>query len=152
MVAFRHALAPGTFDPPQFRLDDCSTQRNLSDEGRVQARRLGQWFSTRQLRPVNVRSSPWCRCIDTAMLAFGRAQPWVALRSHRGVSESNHAPVLQELTNALVNVQRGSFEVWVTHQFVLNDLVGVPTEAGEGLVLGTGTLGQAQVLARLVPA
>src|SRR5687768_13463128 len=63
VVALRHALAPGTFDPPGFRLGDCSTQRNLDDEGRAQARRIGQWFASRSLQPARVRSSPWCRCI-----------------------------------------------------------------------------------------
>lgn len=58
VLALRHALAPGTFDPPEFRLGDCSTQRNLNDEGRAQARRVGDWFIARQLKPVRVRSSP----------------------------------------------------------------------------------------------
>ena len=71
VLAFRHARAPGTFDPPAFRLADCSTQRNLSDEGRAQALNIGQWFKARDLRPAKVLSSPWCRCIDTAILAFG---------------------------------------------------------------------------------
>ena len=47
VALFRHALAPGTFDPPGFRLGDCGTQRNLNDEGRTQARRIGEWFQTR---------------------------------------------------------------------------------------------------------
>jgi hypothetical protein len=47
VLGIRHALAPGTFDPPQFRLGDCSTQRLLSDEGRAQARRIGEWFKAR---------------------------------------------------------------------------------------------------------
>ena len=46
VAAFRHATAPGTFDPPGFKLDDCSTQRNLSDDGRAQARRIGAWFAS----------------------------------------------------------------------------------------------------------
>src|SRR5262245_58346084 len=66
VVAFRHALAPGTFDPPGFVLADCRTQRNLDDEGRAQAQRIGAWFEARRLRPAAVRSSPWCRCLDTA--------------------------------------------------------------------------------------
>ena len=57
VVVFRHALAPGTFDPPGFRLGDCSTQRNLSEEGREQARRIGQWFRAHDLRPRAVLSS-----------------------------------------------------------------------------------------------
>ncbi|MDZ7592786.1 MAG: histidine phosphatase family protein [Rubrivivax sp.] len=84
VVALRHALAPGTFDPPGFTLDSCATQRNLSDEGRAQARRIGQWFRARGLQPAVVRTSPWCRCVDTATLAFGGAETWAALGSPRG--------------------------------------------------------------------
>ena len=88
LIAFRHALAPGTFDPPGFKPGVCSTQRNLSDEGRAQARRIGEWFGARGLKPARVRSSPWCRCLDTATLAFGRVEPWAALGSPRGATEA----------------------------------------------------------------
>jgi len=151
VIAFRHALAPGTFDPPQFKLGDCSTQRNLNDEGRAQARRMGQWLAARQLVPSDVRSSPWCRCLDTATLAFGRAQAWAALGSPRGASEITNAESLRALQAAVATASRqpGRFEVWVTHQFVLNDLVGVSTTSGEGLLLRTVDEAKPAVLARL---
>lgn len=56
VLALRHALAPGTFDPPGFRLDDCRTQRNLSDDGRAQARRIGNWFASRYLVPAVLKA------------------------------------------------------------------------------------------------
>jgi hypothetical protein len=154
VLALRHALAPGTFDPPQFALGDCSTQRNLSDEGRAQARRIGQWLASRQLQPAAVRSSPWCRCMDTATLAFGRAEAWAALGSPRGASEGTNAESLQALAQAVATAsgRPGRFDVWVTHQFVLNDLVGVATSSGEGLLLRAGTDSKPQVLARLLVA
>jgi broad specificity phosphatase PhoE len=75
VALLRHALTtPGVGDPPGFRAGDCATQRNLSDEGRAQARRLGQAFAARGVTVERVLSSPWCRCIDTAQLAFGRAE------------------------------------------------------------------------------
>ena len=154
VLALRHALAPGTFDPPQFKLGDCSTQRNLSDEGRAQARRIGDWFKSRALKPARVRSSPWCRCIDTATLAFGAAEPWAALGSPRGATEATNAESLAELRRAVAQAasQRGRFEVWVTHMFVLSDLVGGNTAVGEGLVLKADAAGAVQVLARLASA
>ncbi len=100
VIALRHALAPGTFDPPGFRLGECSTQRNLNDEGRAQARRIGHWFAERGLVPAQVRSSPWCRCIDTATLAFGRAEPWAALGSPHGTAEATRATQLDALRAA----------------------------------------------------
>ncbi|MBL0730060.1 histidine phosphatase family protein [Piscinibacter sp. HJYY11] len=140
VIAFRHSLAPGTYDPPGFRLDDCSTQRNLNDEGREQAQRIGAWFRERQLAPAVVRSSPWCRCVDTARLAFNRAETWPALGSPRAGTEAVNDAALQELRAALAAVprQRGRFEVWVTHQFVLTALVGGGVASGEGLLLQAG--------------
>lgn len=154
VMAFRHALAPGTFDPPQFRLGDCSTQRNLSDEGRAQARRIGAWFRERGLAPASVRSSPWCRCMDTATLAFGTGQAWPALGSPRGSPERTNAEHLGQLRAALrgASAQRGRFEVWVTHMFVLADLTGQNSTSGEGLVLRPGRGDAVEVLARLAIA
>ena len=157
VIAFRHALAPGTFDPPEFRLGECRTQRNLSDGGRAQARRIGEWFEARQLKPARVRSSPWCRCVDTAQLAFGPAglavEPWAALGSPRGATEATNAQSLDALRAALVEAgrQRGRFEAWVTHMFVLSDLASTGSSSGEGLVLRADARGAVQVLARLAP-
>ncbi len=152
VLAFRHALAPGTFDPPQFKLGDCSTQRNLSEEGREQARRMGAWFKQQALAPAAVRSSPWCRCIDTATLAFGSATPWAALGSPRGSVESTNQQSLQALRLALQRArgQPGRFEIWVTHMFVLSDLVQTGTVSGEGLVLRADAAGAPVVTARLL--
>ncbi len=150
VLAIRHALAPGTFDPPEFRLGDCSTQRNLNDAGRDQARQIGAWFRSRGLQPARVRSSPWCRCIDTAQLAFDRAEPWPALGSPRGATEATNAQSLAALRSAIRDAsrQRGRFEVWVTHMFVLADLTGQNTGVGEGLLLRAAPDGAPQVLAR----
>jgi phosphohistidine phosphatase SixA len=154
VIAFRHALAPGTFDPPGFTLGDCRTQRNLSDEGRAQARRIGQWFQARGLVPAAVRSSPWCRCVDTAMLAFGAAEPWPALGSPRGSDTATNASHLQQLRAAVAaaSSRHGRFEAWVTHMFVLSDLAQQGSSSGEGLVLRSDAAGAVQVLARLAPA
>ena len=151
VVVFRHALAPGTFDPPGLRLGDCSTQRNLSDEGRAQARRIGEWFRERQLQPAAVRSSPWCRCMDSATLAFGAAQAWAALGSPHGAPETTGASHLQELRKGLVTAtgRSGQFEAWFTHMFVQSDLANDSTRSGEALILQADHLAKPQVLARL---
>lgn len=152
VVAFRHALAPGTFDPPEFRLGDCATQRNLNDEGRAQAVRMGQWFNERKLTFAKVRASPWCRCQDTATLAFGRTETWAALASPRGSPETTNAESQRELLQALIAAtrQRGQLQAWVTHQFVLNDLIGMALASGEGVLLRAAPAGKPHVLARLM--
>ena len=151
VVAFRHALAPGTFDPPGFKLGDCSTQRNLNDEGRAQARRIGQWFVQQGLRPARVRSSPWCRCVDTATLAFGKAEPWAALGSPRGSPEQTNAQHLAELKRALRQAAASprALQVWVTHMFVLSALTQQNSASGEGLVLAAGAGDAVNVLGRI---
>jgi len=151
VVALRHALAPGTYDPADFRLGDCGTQRNLSEEGRAQARRIGEWFAARSLKPARIRSSPWCRCVDTATLAFGSADTWAALGSPRGADEAMNAGHLHDLRGALASASAvpGRFEVWVTHMFVLSALAALNTGSGEGLVLQSNAAGLPQVIARL---
>ena len=82
VVLFRHANAPGTGDPSGFRLESCSTQRNLGDEGRRQAVRIGERFRSENVRVGAVLTSEWCRAFDTAELAFpGMAQREPAFNS-----------------------------------------------------------------------
>jgi phosphohistidine phosphatase SixA len=154
VLAARHALAPGNFDPPGFKLGDCSTQRNLSDEGRAQARRLGDWVRARGLSPAQVRSSPWCRCEETARLAFGTVHTWTALGSPRGFSDSQNQAHQRELRQALraLSERQAPFEVWVTHNFVFSALVGSSAASAECLVLRPGAGDSIEVVARLAVA
>ena len=72
VVLMRHAVTtPGVGDPDGMVLHDCRTQRNLSDEGRAHARQVGEAFRARGVPVAQVLSSPWCRCLETARLAFG---------------------------------------------------------------------------------
>jgi broad specificity phosphatase PhoE len=72
VVLVRHAVTdPGVGDPPGFKLDDCATQRNLSAAGRSEAERLGAAIKARGIPVARVLASPWCRCRDTARIAFG---------------------------------------------------------------------------------
>ena len=151
VVALRHADAPGNFDPPRFRLGDCTTQRNLGERGRAQAAQIGQWFRDRGLAPARVRSSPWCRCLETARLAFDEAESWDLLGSPRGSPPEVNAARLPALRAALAAVPAGGFEVWVTHMFVLADFVGQGAASGEALVLRAGPGGRVEVVARVPP-
>jgi len=150
VVMFRHALAPGTFDPLEFKLGDCRTQRNLSEAGRLQAQRIGRWFARYGLKPESVRSSPWCRCLDTATLAFGAAQPWDALASPVGSAPVQRQARIQALQSAVRDsTARPGFQVWVTHDFVVSDLTGSNAQSGEGLVLQANAAGDVLIVARL---
>ncbi len=70
LIFIRHAYAPGSGDPKNFNLNDCSTQRNLSEEGRKQAQKIGEFFEMNKIKIEKVFSSEWCRCKETAKIAF----------------------------------------------------------------------------------
>jgi broad specificity phosphatase PhoE len=134
-LLLRHAITdPGVGDPPGFRLDTCSTQRQLSAEGRTQARRIGAWFTARNLRPARVRSSAWCRCLDTGTLAFGQVEPWPALNSFFG-DRSVEARQSELMRTALATIAPGRFEAWVTHQVNITAFTGESVAMGEAWVV-----------------
>lgn len=68
VLLMRHADAPGYGDPKNYQINQCSTQRNLGDLGRKQAKAIGDWLSSQGIQQAKVYSSPWCRCVDTATL------------------------------------------------------------------------------------
>ena len=131
VILLRHAATDRTFgDPPGFRLDDCSTQRNLIDEGREQARRLGEVLRARAVPIGRVLSSQWCRCLETARLAFGRAEPWPALNGAPRDTERVAARA-RELRALLATPPSGGNLVLVTHGFNIRDATGeMPVEGG----------------------
>lgn len=137
VVMLRHAQTdPGVGDPPEFDLAQCRTQRNLNEAGRAQARRIGAWFSARQFQPRAVQSSAWCRCKDTADLAFGRHAVLPALSSTFGSSQ-NQASQTQALRALLAAVPAGQFDVWVTHQINITALTGENPAMGDAIVVGS---------------
>lgn len=141
IAMIRHARAPGIGDPPEFRLDDCATQRNLSEDGRSQARRLGTTVRERGVAVTRVLSSRWCRTLDTARLAFGEStEPFPPLDSFFG-----DRPREAEQTAAV----RAAVESWrgpgvlalVTHQVNITALTTVFPAEGEIIVLKPRTGG-----------
>lgn len=139
-LLIRHALTePGIGDPPGFTLDNCSSQRQISPAGRLQARRMGRWFADQGLRPSAVRSSLWCRCRDTADEAFGTHQPWPALNSSFAQPQSQPA-LTEQLRQALSLLQAGRFEVWITHQVNMSALTGAYPAMGEGFIVNREAL------------
>jgi phosphohistidine phosphatase SixA len=151
VVLIRHAAAPGTYDPPGFRLGDCATQRNLSAAGRDQARRLGEALRARGVDVAAVRSSRWCRARDTAELAFGRHDPWPALDSTAGAERGDVSRRVAELGEAIAAWRGPGTLALVTHQFVISELAGRGVAEGE-LVVVAPRAGGFTVLGALTPA
>jgi broad specificity phosphatase PhoE len=134
VVVLRHSFAPGGFDPPDARLDDCSTQRNLDEQGRAQARRIGDAFRRNGVAVGAVLSSPRCRCLDTARLAFGQAQAWDVLQGALNDGERRQRQ-LAEIKKAIARHRSGPALVLVTHGSVVTDLTGLSIRMGEFVVL-----------------
>jgi broad specificity phosphatase PhoE len=158
VMLMRHAATePGIGDPPEFRLGDCSTQRNLSAEGRAFSVELGRRMAAQGVRLDAVLSSAWCRCVDTARWAFdahpqlnARAEVWPALNSFfqgQGDESTQTAAVLARLrTTSPRNT------LLVTHQVNISALTGQGTAMGEVLLCRWPTQAQRlQVLASLRP-
>jgi len=152
VVLIRHAsTVAGLGDPPGFRVEDCATQRNLSEAGRAEARRIGAVFRRRGIPVDRVMSSRWCRCLETARLAFGAATPWPPLDSFfedRSREAERTRAVRAELAGPL---PAGNL-VLVTHQVNITALTGIVPATGEMVILTPQPGGDFRVAGRLGPA
>lgn len=134
-VIFRHALAPGTGDPPGFRPGDCATQRNLSDEGRAQAKAIGDAFRSRGIRVDRILTSRWCRARDTATLMnLGRVEDAPMLDSFFA-DRSREPAQTAALRQFLARMAPGETVVMVSHQVNISALTGEAPASGEAAVV-----------------
>jgi len=134
VIMLRHAGTDGTpGDPPGARLHDCATQRNLTATGREQARKIGEAFRAREIPIGRVLSSPWCRCMETAQLAFGRAEPLFPLLGgpRDPASIETRVRALRPLLGA---APVGGNLVLVTHAFTILDVTGERSAEGEMVI------------------
>ena len=148
VVVLRHSFAPGGFDPPDARLDDCSTQRNLDESGREQAKRIGEAFRQNGIVVGAVLSSPRCRCLDTARLAFGQAQSWDVLQGALRDAERRQRQ-LAEIRTAIAAHRSALPLVLVTHGSVVTDLTGLSIRMGAFVVLRRAAGGSHTVAGQL---
>nr|WP_315400282.1 histidine phosphatase family protein [uncultured Duganella sp.] len=139
VVLIRHAATvPGVGDPENFKLGACATQRNLSDGGRDDARRIGAAFRARAVPVSQVLSSRWCRCIDTAQLAFGRVRPEPMVDSMFNDGEAARQAKVRALRAYLAGHKDAGNLVLVTHDINIRVLVGASLSQGEMVVALAG--------------
>jgi phosphohistidine phosphatase SixA len=140
---------PGIGDPPNFKLGDCGTQRNLSSKGRADAERIGKAFRARGIPVQDVLSSRWCRCIDTAQLAFERVKPAPMLDSMfndpQGVRKDKARAVFASLAG---RTGTGNL-ILVTHAQNIQELTGISPAAGELIAVALEGPGRFKVIGRL---
>jgi len=153
LALMRHALAPGNYDPPGFRLGDCTTQRNLSDEGRAQARKAGDLFRANAISAARVFSSQWCRCIDTAtLLALGSVTEQRLLNAYLGNRDVRNPEQVQALLAWISRQDLAVPVVLVTHEVVVSALSTVSAASGEIVVMRREGDGRLTLAGRLATA
>lgn len=146
VALLRHAIAPGTGDPPEFSLRDCSTQRNLSDAGRAQAERIGARFRANEIQTADVYSSQWCRCLETAeSLGIGPVEELSALNSFYQRYERRE-PQMRALETWLASQDLDGPLVLVTHQVNITALSGVYPSSGELVIIHRSDTGEITVV------
>lgn len=133
VIFLRHALAPGFGDPNNFKIGDCSTQRNLDEKGQTQARELGEFFVNAGIKFDNIYSSEWCRCWQTAeLLGLGEVTKFSGLNSFF----QDHAPresTLKALECKLDQLPNDRLTLMVTHQVVIKAITGASVGSGEAV-------------------
>ncbi len=136
VVLLRHAAATAAADPDNVTADDCATQRPLSERGRQQARKMGALFSARAERTDKVMTSRFCRCAETAALAF-RSSPveQVAALDPPAADEAARAKQLDEIRKIIAGWQGSGNLVLVTHLANIQALTGVNAREGEALIV-----------------
>ncbi len=154
VLLMRHAYAPGIGDPPNFKINDCSTQRNLNQDGINQARRTGNWFRSEGLAQAKVYSSPWCRCIDTAKL-FNYGSPEIIDALASTFNEQDYsAPARKNLIEWLqIHMKKSDRKplIMVTHQVNILAYTGINTSSGEMVLVQVNQDGTAKVLKVFMP-
>ena len=136
ILMIRHALAPGSGDPPDFKISDCSTQRNLDDSGRAQARKIGLWLRSNGIESARIYSSQWCRCLETAeLMAMGPVVEMPALNSFYELAQ-NREPNLKALRNFFAEQPSdGDLVILVTHFVTISAIADEAVSSGEGVLL-----------------
>ncbi|MBD1137714.1 histidine phosphatase family protein [Pelagibacterales bacterium SAG-MED43] len=135
LIFIRHAYAPGNGDPENFNLNDCSTQRNLSVDGRKQAQYIGKFFIKNKIEIDEVLSSEWCRCKETAKIAFKNFSTNSFLNSfYSSKYEKNKDKQLRELNKYISNHKSEKNLILVTHYVLISEVLNYGPSSGEIVV------------------
>ena len=135
LIFIRHAYAPGSGDPDNFNLNDCSTQRNLNEDGRKQAKYIGDFFTKNKIKIDKVISSEWCRCKETAEIAFKDFSTKSFLNSFYSLEYAkNKDKQIKELNNYIKNFRNKKNLILVTHYVLISEVLNYSPSSGEIVV------------------
>ena len=132
LIFIRHAYAPGSGDPVNFKIKDCSTQRNLNEIGKNQAKIIGLSFVKNDIPIDEVISSEWCRCKETAFIAFKNYATKNFLNSfYEPKFYKNKKKQIKDLKKYINNWHSEKNLVLITHYVVISEILGVYPSSGE---------------------
>ena len=135
IIFIRHAYAPGSGDPNNFNLNDCSTQRNLNNEGREQAKKIGKFFHENEIEIGNVISSEWCRCKETAEIAFKQFSTKNFLNSFYSPKYAKNKDMqIYELKKHIKTSKIKKNLILLTHYVVISEVLNYAPSSGEIVV------------------
>ena len=135
LIFIRHAYAPGNGDPNNFNLNDCSTQRNLSEEGREQAKYIGEFFKKNNIEIDKVLSSEWCRCKETAKIAFKNFSTNNFLNSfYSSKYAKNKDKQIKSLNDYIRKFQSDKNLILITHYVLISEVLNYAPSSGEIVV------------------
>ena len=132
LIFIRHAYAPGGGDPENFDINDCATQRNLNESGRIQSKKIGYFFRENQIKINKIYSSEWCRCKETASIAFGTFETKNFLNSFFSLNFAhNKKRQIIDFKKFLTNWDKKTNLIFITHYVVITEILGYPPSSGE---------------------
>ena len=135
LIFIRHAYAPGNGDPNNFNLNDCSTQRNLNVDGRKQAKNIGEFFRENKIKIYRVLSSEWCRCKETADIAFKDFSTNSFLNSfYSSKYAKNKDKQVEALNNYVKKFKSEKNLIFVTHYVLISEVLNYSPSSGEIVV------------------
>jgi phosphohistidine phosphatase SixA len=146
VLLMRHADAPGYGDPQGYQLNQCSTQRNLGERGRIQAQAIGEWLAKQSITKAQLYSSAWCRCLDTAtLLNKGQVKKEAALGSF--FDDMSQAKKQTEDLAKLIQTERIKYPnapiIMVTHHVNIESYTGKVLNSGDMILVKINSSGQA---------
>ena len=135
LIFIRHAYAPGGGDPDNFDINDCNTQRNLNNSGREQAKNIGNFFKENNIKIENVYSSEWCRCKETALIAFNKSENKNFLNSFFSSKFAKNKDLqIKNLRKFIKDFDGDENLIFVTHYVFISEILGYSPSSGEIII------------------
>ena len=135
LIFIRHAYAPGSGDPKNFNLNDCSTQRNLNNIGRKQSKKIGNLFNKDNIIIKNVYSSEWCRCKETASIAFESFETKKFLNSFYSAQfAKNKINQVRDFQKFINSWNKKDNLIFVTHYVFISEILNYAPSSGEIII------------------